>query len=704
MANNKLRDKKYSDFFQCYIDGELSDQCKILIDLQNAGRVETVIEKVEKKEGKNAANEMRATLNSQQFTESQREDLREHWSDKKIQFMEQSGELPEEFFRDDIETQDRAKILGAIMNPDPQHQSSKYAQYQTLLSSAKNNPADMETLRNAVRTWPMDKREQFNREVISRASHEEVVAYMETIDRQMRSSQDARFVEELRDEKKQIFEDLAPAEKARLFKEAALKSVRDGYDAPLAEHKAMLQNATPENMSAYNAAFQNIIFETSPRNPQEMAEMASIYSLMPQEARTAYLKTSQQDQKAIDHILAIRDAAATRGDRATVQVIEQDFKGAGMISKYTQPSQRAVRQAQPKATQLGGQPESRARGGSSAQLNQEALKQAREQSGGAGEVSVSPAVREITTLPPAQGATKYIESTPQVAQEMIQKHPEYIIAMRDEASADAQARIINDIKSSKPARRFGSVKTSEERKKLFIGGDGIEALSQQEQKIILEAVADNPLQLTHLRSAIQQLSQEQQKQFYENVLAEASEQARQQYAQHVRQEKIVATQENRAVDVERLTREEQVIISKRPLMRQQAPQVDAIKPNGKKTAAAILTPPQPSATVTVAPRGKTVEGAETVAPGGTAAPAEGVPISAIETFKEKLRKARSKEELEALLKELTAYRDGLRLLRQGQLEQGLAETSYEIKNTDRLISEAELLIEEIKKQLAKFSS
>src|SRR3989344_3734840 len=124
----------------------------------------------------------------------------------------------------------------------------------------------------------------------------------------------------------------------------------------------------------------------------------------------------------------------------------------------------------------------------------------------------------------------------------------------------------------------------------------------------------------------------------------------------------------------------------------------------KKTAAAILTPPPPSATVTVAPRGKTVEGAETVAPGGTAAPAEGVPISAIETFKEKLRKARSKEELEALLKELTAYRDGLRLLRQGQLEQGLAETSYEIKNTDRLISEAELLIEEIKKQLAKFSS
>src|SRR3989338_10425352 len=180
MANNKLRDKKYSDFFQCYIDGKLNDRCKILIDLQNAGRMETVIEKVEKKEGKNAANEMRATLNSQRFAESQREDLKERWSDKKIQFMSNSGELAGEFFRDDIDNQDRAEMLSTIMNPDPQHQSSKYAQYQTLLSSAKNNPAAMETLRNTVRTWPMDERERFNREVISRASHEEVVAYMET--------------------------------------------------------------------------------------------------------------------------------------------------------------------------------------------------------------------------------------------------------------------------------------------------------------------------------------------------------------------------------------------------------------------------------------------------------------------------------------------------------------------------------------------
>ena len=311
--------------------------------------------------------------------------------------------------------------------------------------------------------------------------------------------------------------------------------------------------------------------------------------------------------------------------------------------------------------------------------------------------------------------------------------------MRDEAPAETQTRIINDIKSSESARRFESTKTQEERKKLFIGGDGAEALSQQEQKIILEAVADNPLQLTHLRSAVQQLPQDKQKQFYENVLAEASTPARQQYAQHVRQEKEQAARDNRSGDVERLTREERVITSKKPFVSPAyrsrtpsdspagatlgvsptAPQVDAIKPNGKKPAAtpsAPLSPTQtpsrslggqaapPSFAGAGAPRGKVVEGTETVVPGEAAAPTEGVPVSAMETFKEKLRKTRTKEVLGALLNEVTAYLEGLKLLRQQQLEQGLAEAGFEVQNTDRLITEAELLIEEIKKQLAKFSS
>src|SRR3989344_5866081 len=698
-----------TDFLQCLIsckfDPPPNIDVAILAERETEAEMDAYVKDVEKHRGKSSAQRVAALKNSPLVANAQFGNLKTRWMQNNTALAQNSGSLQDDFYNEHIEAPQRLAIFKK-MNLD---------QAISVAESASKDSARMEKFRTTMQKLTIEEREKIlYPTVVSRTSEDFVVAYWDFIEKQKHSTEDEELRRSLENEKRMLFAELSPSTKIRLWKKTALEAIQ-GDDTRLQELQTkneggimvpgpIFEHVQPEDIKNYNAAFQNIIFETSPRNPQEMAEMASIYSLMPQEARTAYLKTSQQDQKAIDHILAIRDAAATRGDIATVQVIEQDFKGAGMISKYTQPSQQAVRQAQPKATQLGGQPESRARGSGSAQLNQEALRQAREQSGGAGEVSVSPAVREITTLPPAQGATKYIESTPQVAQEMIQKHPEYIIAMRDEASADAQARIINDIKSSKPARRFGSVKTSEERKKLFIGGDGIEALSQQEQKIILEAVADNPLQLTHLRSAIQQLSREQQKQFYENVLAEASEQARQQYAQHVRQEKIVATQENRAVDVERLTREEQVIISKRPLMRQQAPQVDAIKPNGKKTAAAILTPPPPSATVTVAPRGKTVEGAETVAPGGTAAPAEGVPISAIETFKEKLRKARSKEELEALLKELTAYRDGLRLLRQGQLEQGLAETSYEIKNTDRLISEAELLIEEIKKQLAKFSS
>ena len=47
---NTLRETNNTNFFRCYTDGKLNDQCKILIDLENAGRVETVIEKVEKKE------------------------------------------------------------------------------------------------------------------------------------------------------------------------------------------------------------------------------------------------------------------------------------------------------------------------------------------------------------------------------------------------------------------------------------------------------------------------------------------------------------------------------------------------------------------------------------------------------------------------------------------------------------------------------
>ena len=594
----------------------------------------------------------------------------------------------------------------------------------------------------------------------------------------MRSSQDARFVEELRGEKKQIFAELAPAEKVNLFKEAALKSVRDGYDAPLLEHKTMLENATPEDMNAYHAAFQNIIFNTSPHNSKEMAEMASIYSLMPQEARQTYLKTNQQDQKAVNQILTIQSAALAKNDATTVSLIERDFKNAGMMAQYTQgksaggttatapqpATQRSQQQRQQTPQDIRRAPtagpiESRARGGG-VQLNQEALKQARRQSGGGGEVSISPAVKKVMGQPPAKAAIEYAMLNPQEAKEVIQTRPDLMIAMRDEAPVEAQARIINDIKSSEPARRFGSAQGTQGRANTILG------MPPQDQKMVLEAVADNPLQLTQLRSAVQQLPQGQQKQFYDNVLAEASGAARQQYAQHISAEKERAARDNRAGDVERLTREEQVITSKKPLVRQetQAPQqaqVDAIKPNGKKPAAppkapqlggqatpqapletgsltgqaaqvggqvAPSAPPPPppqkpappaggglagqatqsfaagQATTQVSMKGKLLESTDAVAPGETSAPAEGVPVSAMEMFKEKLRKARSKEDFEIMLKEVNAYLEGLRLLRQKQLEQGLSETSFEVQNTNRLTTEAELLIEEIKKQLAKFSS
>ena len=590
------QNKQYNDWFSCSIDGGPDAQCKVLIDVENAGQMDRTVEVVGKKEGADAANQIRETLNSPRFAQTQRKELEEQQALKKLQLVNNGGELSSEFYSDDAETEDRAKTLETIINAD-QDRASKYEQYQTLLSSAKNNPAAMEMLRNAVRFLPARVQERFNQEALSRAPHEEIVQYLNTIDAQMQSSADPQAMERLRQEKKQIFQELAPPEKARLFKEAALKSVDEGYDASLIEHRAWLEGAEPQEKDAYHSAFKNVIFETQPQ------KIAKIYSLMPQEARQTFLKTNQ-DPKSVGTILQIQEAAASKKDSATVALIKADFEKAGMVSKYQQPgaivapaapTRPAVGEAsrptqspprvaqQPTSGAAKEAPAGHTRPAGGGGAVQEALKEARKQSGGAeAGAAISGAAKKVLEAKPEEAARKIESLKTEEFQEVLRENIGHIIKMRESASPDAQARIENEFAKSAPVQKFvGAMGTTGRTNALA----NMLEKNVDEARALFDGVSGNPMQLKQLRTAIGQLPSDKREIFIKEVVDKASPIAVSRHQKQIEQEISEASRLGKAGDTISLQKEAE-IIKNRPA---QVQQTVAVGPTEIKTPGSITT-------------------------------------------------------------------------------------------------------------------